>query len=413
MQILKCKFLIFRCERPGCGSAFCYHCKAEWHANQTCDAARAQRQQQTFRSSSATLSLESAAAAVAGGSTASGTAAGGQHSEVKACPRCQVLAVKMHDGSCNHMTCAVCGVEFCWLCMKEISDLHYLSPSGCTFWGKKPWSRKKKLLWQLGTLVGAPVGIALLAGISIPAMLIGIPSWVGRKIHDHYKGANRHKRNLAVVGGVVSSIILSPFLAGLAVSIGVPILLCYVYGVVPIALCRSEGCGVSTSGTGVKIDIDEDPPYRPSGGISEIVVGGGSLANPSIGEASLGASMSMGSGCILENNADNASREPDRESASITAVAGASLTGSVASSYLGPPGSIYSAMRARHNRLEVGVDVHPRKKFSFSSERLSETVSLSERSATASLADYGGGVSEAASTRALAGSLLAYGVSHY
>ena len=83
--------------------------------------------------------------------------------QVKACPRCQVLAVKMHDGSCNHMTCAVCGVEFCWLCMKEISDLHYLSPSGCTFWGKKPWSRKKKLLWQLGTLVGAPVGIALLA----------------------------------------------------------------------------------------------------------------------------------------------------------------------------------------------------------------------------------------------------------
>lgn len=24
------------------------------------------------------------------------------------------------------MTCAVCGCEFCWLCMKEISDLHYL-----------------------------------------------------------------------------------------------------------------------------------------------------------------------------------------------------------------------------------------------------------------------------------------------
>ena len=44
-----------------------------------------------------------------------------------------------------------------------------------------------------------------------------------------------------MVGGVVCSIIMSPFLAGLAVSIGVPILLCYVYGVVPIALCRSEG----------------------------------------------------------------------------------------------------------------------------------------------------------------------------
>lgn len=110
-------------------------------------------------------------------------------------------------------------------------------------------------------------------------------------------------------------------------------------------------------------------------------------------------------GCILENNADNASREPDRESASITAVAGPSLTGSVASSYLGGPS------KSKTNRLEVGVDVHPRKKFSFSSERLSETVSLSERSATVSLADDGG--NSVASTRALAGSLLAYKVSFF
>lgn len=57
-----------------------------------------------------------------------------------------------------------------------------ISPSGCTFWGKKPWSRKKKILWQLGTLVGAPVGIALIAGIAMPAMIIGIPVYVGRKV---------------------------------------------------------------------------------------------------------------------------------------------------------------------------------------------------------------------------------------
>ena len=37
------------CEHPGCGYAFCYHCKAEWHPNQTCDAARAQRNPQNFR----------------------------------------------------------------------------------------------------------------------------------------------------------------------------------------------------------------------------------------------------------------------------------------------------------------------------------------------------------------------------
>ena len=46
--------------------------------------------------------------------------------DIKACPRCGALIVKMDDGSCNHMTCTVCAAEFCWLCMQEISDIHYL-----------------------------------------------------------------------------------------------------------------------------------------------------------------------------------------------------------------------------------------------------------------------------------------------
>ena len=73
--------------------------------------------------------------------------------------------------------------------------------------------------------------------------------------------------------------------------------------------------------------------FRPS--VAEQVLNS-NVANPSIGEVSLGASLSMGSGCILESNADNASREPDRESASQTAIAGASLTGSVGKSSLLP-----------------------------------------------------------------------------
>jgi len=364
------------CEREGCNFSFCYHCKAEWHPNQTCDMARAQRQPVRSSSISFTFSGDSGSGVVGG-------AGGG--SELKVCPRCSVLIVKMDDGSCNHMTCAVCGSEFCWLCMKEISDLHYLSPSGCTFWGKKPWSRKKKLMWQLGTLVGAPVGIALIAGISIPAMIIGIPVWVGRKIHSRYQTSGKHKRNIAITTGVTATIFVSPLIAGLAVSIGVPILLAYVYGVVPISLCRSGGCGVHTTTSGVKIDVDEEVPYSKA--TNEAA--SSRVANPSIGEVSLGASLSLGSGSHLDR-VGCVLADIDRESASNTAIAGHSLTGSVASSYIG------------HQRLEVGADVHPRKKFSFSSERLSETVSLSEKSGSVSLAEDG------ASTRALAGSLLQY-----
>lgn len=95
-----------QCKRPDCGVNFCYHCKAEWHPDQTCDAARSARH--VIRTSSISFSHDS------------------HRDEIKPCPRCQVLIVKMNDGSCNHMVCSVCGAEFCWLCMKEVSDLHYL-----------------------------------------------------------------------------------------------------------------------------------------------------------------------------------------------------------------------------------------------------------------------------------------------
>ena len=38
-----------------------------------------------------------------------------------------------------------------------------------------------------------------------------------------------------------------------------PIMLAYVYGVVPVSLCRSGGCGVTTSNSGgVRIELDEE-----------------------------------------------------------------------------------------------------------------------------------------------------------
>uniref|UniRef100_A0A7N6A6M8 RBR-type E3 ubiquitin transferase n=1 Tax=Anabas testudineus TaxID=64144 RepID=A0A7N6A6M8_ANATE len=361
------------CGREGCGTEFCYHCKQLWHPNQTCDAARQQRAQslrlRTVRSSSLSYSQESGAAA----------------DDIKPCPRCAAYIIKMNDGSCNHMTCAVCGCEFCWLCMKEISDLHYLSPSGCTFWGKKPWSRKKKILWQLGTLVGAPVGIALIAGIAIPAMIIGIPVYVGRKIHNRYEGKDisNHKRNLVIAGGVTLSVIVSPVVAAVTVGIGVPIMLAYVYGVVPISLCRSGGCGVSAgNGKGVRIEFDDENDMNAGGGAAatDTTSVADNRNNPSIGEGSVGGltgSLSASGSHMdrLEAIKDNLS-----ETASTMALAGASITGSLSG----------SAMVNYLNRLEVQADVQK------------ERCSLSGESGTVSL----GTMSDNASTKAMAGSIL-------
>ncbi|NXO30535.1 RN19A ligase, partial [Cisticola juncidis] len=361
------------CGREGCGTEFCYHCKQIWHPNQTCDAARQERAQslrlRTIRSSSISYSQESGAAA----------------DDIKPCPRCAAYIIKMNDGSCNHMTCAVCGCEFCWLCMKEISDLHYLSPSGCTFWGKKPWSRKKKILWQLGTLVGAPVGIALIAGIAIPAMIIGIPVYVGRKIHNRYEGKDisKHKRNLAIAGGVTLSVIVSPVVAAVTVGIGVPIMLAYVYGVVPISLCRSGGCGVSAgNGKGVRIEFDDENDINVGG--TNAAVDTTSVAearhNPSIGEGSVGGLTGSLSASGSHMDRIGAMRDNLSETASTMALAGASITGSLSG----------SAMVSCFNRLEVQADVQK------------ERYSLSGESGTVSL----GTVSDNASTKAMAGSIL-------
>ncbi|XP_032324079.1 E3 ubiquitin-protein ligase RNF19A isoform X2 [Camelus ferus] len=332
------------CGREGCGTEFCYHCKQIWHPNQTCDAARQERAQslrlRTIRSSSISYSQESGAAA----------------DDIKPCPRCAAYIIKMNDGSCNHMTCAVCGCEFCWLCMKEISDLHYLSPSGCTFWGKKPWSRKKKILWQLGTLVGAPVGIALIAGIAIPAMIIGIPVYVGRKIHNRYEGkdVSKHKRNLAIAGGVTLSVIVSPVVAAVTVGIGVPIMLAYVYGVVPISLCRSGGCGVSAgNGKGVRIEFDDENDINVGG--TNTAVDTTSVAearhNPSIGEGSVGGLTGSLSASGSHMDRIGAIRDNLSETASTMALAGASITGSLSGS------AMVNCFNREGNSMEVQVDI--------------------------------------------------------
>uniref|UniRef100_A0A915ETB2 RBR-type E3 ubiquitin transferase n=1 Tax=Ditylenchus dipsaci TaxID=166011 RepID=A0A915ETB2_9BILA len=185
---------------------------------------------------------------------------------MKSCPRCGALIVKMNDGSCNHMVCALCGVEFCWLCLKQINELHYLSPTGCTFWGKKPWTRKKKLLWQVGTLIGAPLGIALIAGLAVPGIICGVPIFIGRKTYQRFSTLTRAKRHLITATAVTGSLVVSPVLAVMAVGVGVPIMLAYVYGVVPLSLCRNGGCGGgnhanSSSNNNENSDADVEAAY--------------------------------------------------------------------------------------------------------------------------------------------------------
>ncbi|XP_045551475.1 E3 ubiquitin-protein ligase RNF19A isoform X3 [Salmo salar] len=197
------------CGREGCDTEFCYHCRQLWHPDQTCDQARRQWAHHTWRGNDAStlyvLNEEP----------------GGESEEIKACPRCGAYIMKTNDGSCNRMNCTVCACQFCWLCMQEITDVHYLSPSGCTFWGKKPWSQTRKVLWQVGMLLGAPVIISLVAGIAIPVIMVGIPIYMGRKVHGRWKKKNMSgsKHYLTVASGVMMSVFVSPVIAAVTVDL--------------------------------------------------------------------------------------------------------------------------------------------------------------------------------------------------
>lgn len=149
------------------------------------------------------------------------------------------------------MNCTVCGCLFCWLCLQEISDVHFLSPSGCTFWGKRPWSRTRKILWQLGMVLGAPMVISLVAGIAVPVIIIGLPIYTGRKVLGQSRRSSLSpcQQCFSVTSGVLLSLFVSPIITAVTVGIGVPLMLTYVYGVVVLSLCRSRSsCGRSQPG---------------------------------------------------------------------------------------------------------------------------------------------------------------------
>ncbi|KAL7670198.1 hypothetical protein ACOME3_005140 [Neoechinorhynchus agilis] len=223
---------IIHCLRPYCNTSFCYFCKKHWHPNKIC------HQQEMYENRSKRRRHD--------GSNGKKTIKPG-FMLMKRCPNCSVPIMKMEDGSCNHMTCSMCNTEFCWLCNKVISDLHFLSPTGCTFWGRKRWSRRKKIIWQCMALLGAPVAFVVLACVSIPTIIVGLPFFTARKVYKKLK-KNRF-RSCIVTATACGAALASPAIAAVAVAVCIPLMLTYTYGIIPILLLRrsSENGGPSNS----------------------------------------------------------------------------------------------------------------------------------------------------------------------
>ncbi|XP_041378492.1 E3 ubiquitin-protein ligase RNF19A-like isoform X2 [Gigantopelta aegis] len=224
---------ILKCETPECGTLFCYHCRRKWHPNRKCYDMREEllllknSQSEFVTDKSCHKEAEYAVG------------------EMKPCPRCNFLILKTFDGSCNEMVCSVCKTKFCWQCMQEISHYHFFGATGCSYYGRKTWDKKKRMLWQVGLLVGAPIAIGIAVTIALPTMIVGFPVLVGVKVFSRFKDkTSRRKRKLATAASVAASVVVSPIIAGIIVGCAMPGIIGYIYGVVPFSLCYT--C-VSTS----------------------------------------------------------------------------------------------------------------------------------------------------------------------
>ncbi len=93
----------FVCRHEECQKEYCNVCKLPWHPEKTCEEARADAPE-SEAIPEATLKKLNA----------------------KPCPNCTSMIEKRDDGSCNSIKCTVCQTNFCWLCMQQVSEMHFM-----------------------------------------------------------------------------------------------------------------------------------------------------------------------------------------------------------------------------------------------------------------------------------------------
>lgn len=93
----------FICQHEECKKEYCNVCKLPWHPESTCEKARADAPESEAIPEATLKKLN-----------------------VKPCPSCSSMIEKRDDGSCNSIKCTVCQTRFCWLCMQQVSEMHFL-----------------------------------------------------------------------------------------------------------------------------------------------------------------------------------------------------------------------------------------------------------------------------------------------
>lgn len=131
---------VIQCEREGCGTLFCYLCQKKCTEDHKCKKLKSKVKstrklnKKTKSSSKSDKQLKVEDKSNRDDLSSEDMTSSSEVSteeflnkfNMKQCPSCKILIIKVEDGSCNHMSCGICNTQFCWLCTKKTSELHYL-----------------------------------------------------------------------------------------------------------------------------------------------------------------------------------------------------------------------------------------------------------------------------------------------
>lgn len=107
------------------------------------------------------------------------------------------------------------------------------SPSGCTFWGQRAWSTRRRWTIRIILWTVAPMVILLVSLLAFPVITVAIPVATGYELYQRsYK--TKLRKVLSTLTGIGLTTIVSPFVGLFGSLLLIPLGLIYVYGIIPI-----------------------------------------------------------------------------------------------------------------------------------------------------------------------------------
>jgi E3 ubiquitin-protein ligase RNF19A len=119
--------------------------------------------------------------------------------------------------------------------MKEVDNLHFITPTGCTFYGKNRWSKRKSILFLILSWILTPIIALILLVLAIPILLIVLPIIMTKKFYQYSLEIEigSIRRFILCIFIFLCTFLLTPFLIILGLLIGVPLLLFFIYFYMP------------------------------------------------------------------------------------------------------------------------------------------------------------------------------------